>query len=315
VRWSLEHGMSVRRIGSGPHVVWIHGLGESSTSFDPVVAGMPGFTHVLPDLPGYGRSPWPAEPTGLDALAELLAAWAATEPPAIWIGHSMGGVLATLVAERAPVRGLVNVEGNITRGDCVFSGQAAAFDADAFASHGLAELRARVYADGLAHPPLRGYAAAMYFASPRVFHRHACDLVALSASDVLAPRLARLRACSVRTATLSPAGHWAHLDQPSAFLGTVLSSYSGGWAEGPDGGDAADAGDGGTRERGLKGQKGLTGQTGEIGRKWGKGQAGQTGEIGRKRWKRPTGQRQAGWGTSQRERGEMRAAGRLPTPG
>ena len=47
--------MSVRRIGSGPHVVWIHGLGESSTSFDPVVAGMPGFTHVLPDWWGvYG---------------------------------------------------------------------------------------------------------------------------------------------------------------------------------------------------------------------------------------------------------------------
>jgi pimeloyl-ACP methyl ester carboxylesterase len=250
VRWSLEHGMSVRRIGDGPHVVWIHGLGESSTSFDPVVAGMPGFTHVLPDLPGYGRSPWPSEPTGLDALADHLVAWAAGEPPAIWIGHSMGGVLATLVAERAPVRGIVNVEGNITRGDCTFSAQAAAYDADTFASRGLAELRARVYADGIAHPPLRGYAAAMYFASPRVFHHHACDLVALSDADELAPRLARLaapalyvagvpdgicaaslarlRACSVRTATLEPAGHWAHLDQRDAFLGTVLSYCSSG---------------------------------------------------------------------------------------
>ena len=44
--------MVVRRAGAGPRIVWIHGLGESSVSFEPVVAAMPGFTHVLVDLPG-----------------------------------------------------------------------------------------------------------------------------------------------------------------------------------------------------------------------------------------------------------------------
>ena len=29
--------MTVRRVGDGPPLVWIHGLGESSASFDPVV--------------------------------------------------------------------------------------------------------------------------------------------------------------------------------------------------------------------------------------------------------------------------------------
>ncbi len=67
--------MSVRRTGAGPELVWIHGLGESSTSFDPVVARLPRFTHTLVDLPGYGRSAWTAEPQGLDELADQLAAW------------------------------------------------------------------------------------------------------------------------------------------------------------------------------------------------------------------------------------------------
>ena len=233
--------MSVRRVGTGPRVVWIHGLGESSASFDPIVARMPDVSHVLPDLPGYGRSAWPDAPMGLDALADHLAAWAASEPPAVWIGHSMGGVLALMVAERAPVRAIVDVEGNVTRGDCTFSGRAAAYDVDAFCARGLAELRARVYEDGLASPALRGYASALWFASPRVFHRHACDLVTLSEADELAPRLARLServptlyiagvpdgiceasrarltACGVPWLACEPAGHWVYLDQPDQF--------------------------------------------------------------------------------------------------
>ena len=55
MQWSLERGMVVRRTGMGPRVVWIHGLGESSVSFEPVIEKMTGCSHVLVDLPGYGR--------------------------------------------------------------------------------------------------------------------------------------------------------------------------------------------------------------------------------------------------------------------
>src|SRR5690348_8143173 len=101
MRWSLEAGMVVRRTGggAGPRVIWIHGLGESSVSFEPVIARMPGFSHVLVDLPGYGRSPWPEAATGLVTLADHLAGWLGSEP-AFLVGHSMGGVLAQVVAER-----------------------------------------------------------------------------------------------------------------------------------------------------------------------------------------------------------------------
>src|SRR5258706_16082607 len=143
--------MSVRRTGAGPELVWIHGLGESSTSFDPVIARLPHYAHALVDLPGYGRSPWPDEPHGLDATADHLAAWLREHAPAVVLGHSMGGVLATLIAERdaarAPsgVRAIIDIDGNISYGDCTFSLESAKFSAAEFAAYGFAELRAQVY--------------------------------------------------------------------------------------------------------------------------------------------------------------------------
>jgi pimeloyl-ACP methyl ester carboxylesterase len=236
VSWALERGMVVRRTGSGPRVVWIHGLGESSVSFEPVVAAMPGFSHVLVDLPGYGRSPWPEAAIGLEALAEHLAGW--LEPGSFVIGHSMGGVLATLIGERA--RAIVNIDGNISLGDCTFSSKAAAID-DPVTS--LATVRAQVYVDGATRPALRGYFAAMTFAMPAMFHRHAQDLVRLSKAEVLAARIAKLPAlfvagvpdgiCEASRALLAragarwvgiePAGHWVYLDQTARFVDEVTA--------------------------------------------------------------------------------------------
>ena len=190
MKWSLEHGMSVRRVradaaGRAPRVVWIHGLGESSVSFEPVVAKLPGFQHVLVDLPGYGRSPWPDTTKSLPEIAEQLAGWLDEEVPATIIGHSMGGVLCTMIAERAPVRGVINIDGNLTRGDCTFSALAAAYSLDDFVAHGFAKLREQAYVDGLKRPALRTYHAAMCFSSPHMFHRHSLELVELSTAGTL----------------------------------------------------------------------------------------------------------------------------------
>ncbi len=244
MRWSFEHGMSVRRSGDGPELVWIHGLGESSTSFEPVLPRLPGFTHVLVDLPGYGRSPWPAETSSLDALADHLARWLAERPPAALIGHSMGGMLVTLLAERTPVRAIIDIDGNLSRGDCTYSAGIAEYTLDEFRARGFAATRARVYEEGITKAPQRGYHAAMCFASPDVFHRNAVDLVALSSTDTLAGRLAALRVpalfvaggmpdgiCAasralldrhgVRWISIEPSGHWVYLDQPERFAAEV----------------------------------------------------------------------------------------------
>jgi 3-oxoadipate enol-lactonase len=247
VKWTVEYGMSVRRFAdgprTGPRMVWIHGLGESSVSFEPVVDRLPGYRHVLVDLPGYGRSPWPEQATTLSDVADRLARWLDEESPATIIGHSMGGVLCTLVAERTAVRAVVDVDGNLTRGDCSYSAIAAEYTLDDFVARGFAEMRAHVYADGQARPELRSYHAALCFASPHVFHRHALELVQLSSEGTLGPRLAALHVptlfvagvpdgiCAESRALLDqlglrwlgiePAGHWVYLDQPERFADEV----------------------------------------------------------------------------------------------
>jgi 3-oxoadipate enol-lactonase len=250
MRWALEHGMMVRReridvSGRAPRVVWIHGLGESSVSFEPVVAALPGYQHVLVDLPGYGRSPWPDATNSLPELAQHLASWLDEEPPATIIGHSMGGVLCTFIAERTAVRAVIDIDGNLTRGDCTFSALAAAYSLEEFVAHGFAELRAKAYVDGVKRPELRTYHAAMCFASPHMFHRHSVELVELSQAGTLTSRLAALHVpklyiggvpdgvCVESRAALDhhkvpwrgiePAGHWVYLDQLERFTAEVAA--------------------------------------------------------------------------------------------
>jgi pimeloyl-ACP methyl ester carboxylesterase len=236
--------MLVRRFGAGPELLWLHGLGEWSANFDSIAAhpAFAGFSHVLPDLPGYGRSPWPDEPDDLPRLADRLAAWIGDRRPAV-LGHSMGGVLALLLAERAAVRAVVNVDGNLSSGDCTFTARATAYSLDDFIAHGFAAMRAEIYDLGRTDPAMRGYHAAMSATSPRHYHHHAAQLVAMSAPETLAPRLAQLSVptlfvagvpggiCAhsralldrhgLRWIGLEPAGHWGHVDQPDAFAAAV----------------------------------------------------------------------------------------------
>lgn len=241
MQWSVEHDMVVRRFGSGRPIVWIHGLGEQSASFDPITSRLPGYTHVLPDLPGYGRSPWRESPESIDETADRLARWVTRD--AILIGHSLGGVLAQLVAERTRVAAVVNVDGNLTRGDCTFSAQASAYAPDEFAARGFDVIRDEVYKSGIADPALRGYYTAMRMADPHQFHRHAVELVALSASEALVGRLAALDTANyfiaghpggicarsqklldehdLQWAAIDFSGHWPFIDQPVAFTEVV----------------------------------------------------------------------------------------------
>jgi pimeloyl-ACP methyl ester carboxylesterase len=242
--WSFEHDMVVRRAGTGPELVWLHGLGEQSASFDAIVARVPGFTHVLPDLPGYGRSPWPSAAPSIVESANHLAAWIGDREPLV-AGHSLGGVFAQLVAERVPVAGVIDIDGNLTRGDCTFSARAIEFDLARFVASGFDVIRDEAYKLGIADPALRGYYAAMRMASPQVFHRHATELVALSETESRVAGLAALGVptlfiagvpggiCErsrmlltkhgVRWVGIEPSGHWPFVDQPDAFAAAVRS--------------------------------------------------------------------------------------------
>lgn len=97
----------VREAGSGSPVVLVHGWPQHSGIWDGVTDRVAPHHRVLaPDLPGFGRSPAPAEGFGTGAFArellDLLDERAIDR--ATFVGHDWGGNTVLRIAELAPQR-------------------------------------------------------------------------------------------------------------------------------------------------------------------------------------------------------------------
>jgi pimeloyl-[acyl-carrier protein] methyl ester esterase len=91
-------------------MVLVHGWGLHSVVWDNIMpALLKKFKVTVVDLPGFGRSPVPGGEYDLNYLTEHVLAVAPKN--AIWLGWSLGGMIALNVSIRFPerVRGLVNV--------------------------------------------------------------------------------------------------------------------------------------------------------------------------------------------------------------
>jgi len=97
------------RVAGGPEarpLVLLHALGEDSGDWGEVIDALAPTRRVYaPDLRGHGRSSWP----GLYSLelmrADVLSFLDALELPVVdMVGHSLGGVVAYLLAEEQPAR-------------------------------------------------------------------------------------------------------------------------------------------------------------------------------------------------------------------
>jgi pimeloyl-ACP methyl ester carboxylesterase len=91
--------------GDGSPLVLVHGLGgtiENWRALAPPLAAR--HRVVVPDLPGHGQSATLPEARDLDALAEAVLAQLDAEAVsgAVWIGHSLGGVVALRAAALRP---------------------------------------------------------------------------------------------------------------------------------------------------------------------------------------------------------------------
>jgi pimeloyl-ACP methyl ester carboxylesterase len=111
--------------GDGSPLVLVHGLGGTIENWRALAPALAGRHRVLvPDLPGHGWSSPLPEVRNLDVLAEAVLGMADTEQirAAVWIGHSLGGVVALRAGVLRPdaVRGLVLAAaagiGSATRG-------------------------------------------------------------------------------------------------------------------------------------------------------------------------------------------------------
>ena len=98
--------------GHGPPLVLVHGLGGTVENWRALAPPLAADHRVLvPDLPGHGHSARLPEARNVDALAEAVLGIADAEEArdAVWIGHSLGGVVGLRAAVLRPdaVRGLV----------------------------------------------------------------------------------------------------------------------------------------------------------------------------------------------------------------
>jgi len=98
--------------GDGPPLVLVHGLGGTIENWRALAPSLAAEHRVLvPDLPGHGRSAPLPEAPDVDALAEAVLGIVDAEEAgqAVWIGHSLGGVVALRAAVLRPdaVRGVV----------------------------------------------------------------------------------------------------------------------------------------------------------------------------------------------------------------
>jgi pimeloyl-ACP methyl ester carboxylesterase len=108
-RYQLIHGhlRAYRTVGSGPAVLLIHGIGDSSQAWRPLMPALaPYYKVIAPDLLGHGESAKPradysvgAYANGMRDLLDVLGIERATI-----VGHSLGGGVAAQFAYQYPER-------------------------------------------------------------------------------------------------------------------------------------------------------------------------------------------------------------------
>jgi len=118
-------------------LLMIHGLLGPIDYFEPA-RYLPGIDIHAPDMVGYGRRRSEDAGIGLPGQAALLARYLRDElkRPAWLLGHSVGGAVAMMVADREPglVRGLISVEGNFTLRDAFWCARIAALGEEEWAA-------------------------------------------------------------------------------------------------------------------------------------------------------------------------------------
>jgi pimeloyl-ACP methyl ester carboxylesterase len=126
-----------------PALLMIHGLLGPVDYFQPA-RYLPGIDIHAPDMIGYGRRRSEEDGIDLPGQAAALARCLRDEVgrPAWLLGHSVGGAVAMMVADREPelVRGLVSVEGNFTLRDAFWCARIASLgEAEWAAEYGAME--------------------------------------------------------------------------------------------------------------------------------------------------------------------------------
>jgi pimeloyl-ACP methyl ester carboxylesterase len=240
------------RPGAEDTLLFVHGLGCSADDFAAMTEqpALQGCRLVALDQPGCGRSPYDVNyPVNIDCLVEVLEAFvnALKLDRFLLVGASMGGLIGLLYAERNPekIKGFVNVEGNLTPEDCIFSRHVVGHSFENFEENVFPKIK-----QGVAAQRGRGFAshlAVVQRANSRAYYDNSFQLVKYSHEGNLLKRflalpmekyfvygdenrhlkyLPTLRKSSCRVFEVAQANHFLFYDDPEAFA-DILSECRG----------------------------------------------------------------------------------------
>ena len=90
--------------GTGSPIIFVHGLGGDSNSFQMLLGALAGFRCIRPDLPGSGRSPRPFDALSIALFVETVATIIDRVGGGAvhLVGHSLGALVCQHVAARNP---------------------------------------------------------------------------------------------------------------------------------------------------------------------------------------------------------------------
>lgn len=227
-------------------IVYIHGLGESGLCFENLIRHqrLRNYHHLVPDLPGYGKSPVTSMIMNLQQEADFLSDWLTSQNKknVIIAGHSMGGVVGLYLCQSSPqlVKAFINIEGNISIHDCGFSSRVAAYSREEFFKNGFRTISDIIYQDGKDSKALKDYYASFRMCDPVTLYQNSLDLVEFSSKEQGALELSRLaipvtyilgspggtgdksqnllKEAGVDIKFIHQAGHWPFIDQEEDFV-------------------------------------------------------------------------------------------------
>ncbi|MEM9101786.1 MAG: alpha/beta hydrolase [Pseudomonadota bacterium] len=238
--WRIKDG------GDKGTLFYIHGLGESGRCFEHLMdePQLSEWYHIAPDLPGYGKSLWTQHILTLQQLAQFLADFIQDTylpKPIIIIGHSMGGVIGTLLSAMCDdIDGFVNIEGNLTIEDCQFSSRASVYSKSEFITRGYKELSASIFELAFANESFKNYFVSLSICDPSSYYQHSQELIDISARESLLGMLEKLpiptiyfagipqgisdrslvllKDTSIDVVKITLSGHWPFQENPKLFI-------------------------------------------------------------------------------------------------